>query len=63
MQRGRGLARVQRLAELRRPGVIVGYVYDFSFDDYAPGLTEAAPVPQVSHWWARHVLPIDPLQA
>ncbi|MFI7131070.1 DegT/DnrJ/EryC1/StrS family aminotransferase [Nonomuraea sp. NPDC050153] len=55
--------RERAIRKLRRHGVIVGYVYDPPFDEYAPGLTEASPAPETSRWWARHVLPIDPLRA
>ncbi|MFG1697197.1 DegT/DnrJ/EryC1/StrS family aminotransferase [Nonomuraea sp. NPDC049309] len=46
---------------LRRLGIITGHIYDPPFDDYAPGLTEPSPTPEVARWWARHVLPVDPL--
>lgn len=55
--------RSQAIEALRRRGIIVGYVYEPPFDDYAPGLTEPSPAPDEARWWARHVLPIDPLQA
>ncbi|MGW3347891.1 DegT/DnrJ/EryC1/StrS family aminotransferase [Nonomuraea rubra] len=50
-------------ARLRRLGVITGHIYAPPFDDYAPGLTEPSPSPDAARWWARHVLPVDPLLA
>lgn len=55
--------RERAIEALRGRGVITGYVYDPPFDDYAPGLIEPSPLPQAANWWARHVLPVDPLQA
>ncbi|MER6178650.1 DegT/DnrJ/EryC1/StrS family aminotransferase [Streptosporangium sp. NPDC001681] len=53
--------RDRALDALRRHGIITGYIYDPPFDDYAPGLTEPSPAPEQARWWARHVLPVDPL--
>ncbi|GII96810.1 DegT/DnrJ/EryC1/StrS family aminotransferase [Sinosporangium siamense] len=55
--------RERAITELRRQGVIIGYIYDPPFDDYARDLTEPSPSPQAARWWAQHVLPIDPIQA
>jgi hypothetical protein len=52
------------LAALLRRRVPVGYVYDPPLDDYAgPRFTEPSPSPEVARWWARRVLPVDPLEA
>ncbi|GAA2267580.1 hypothetical protein GCM10010149_05260 [Nonomuraea roseoviolacea subsp. roseoviolacea] len=51
------------IAALERHGVAVGYLYDPPYDDYAPGFTEPSPYPEVARWWARHVLPVDPVYA
>jgi DegT/DnrJ/EryC1/StrS aminotransferase family len=52
------------LAELLRRQVPVGYVYDPPLDDYAgPRFAEPSPSPEVARWWARRVLPLDPLEA
>jgi hypothetical protein len=52
------------LAELLRRQLPVGYVYDPPLDDYAgPRFTEPSPDPEVARWWARRVLPVDPLDA
>ncbi|MEV4837268.1 DegT/DnrJ/EryC1/StrS family aminotransferase [Nonomuraea sp. NPDC049486] len=51
------------IAELERRGVATGYLYDPPYDDYAPGLTKPSPDPTPARWWARHVLPVDPLYA
>jgi Acetyltransferase (GNAT) domain/DegT/DnrJ/EryC1/StrS aminotransferase family len=52
------------LAELLRRQVPVGYAYDPPLDDYAgPRFAEPSPVPEVARWWARRVLPVDPLDA
>jgi dTDP-4-amino-4,6-dideoxygalactose transaminase len=51
-------------AELERHDIYVGYLYDPPLDDYAgPTLTEVSPAPEAARWWARHVLPVDPLEA
>ncbi|SDK23803.1 DegT/DnrJ/EryC1/StrS family aminotransferase [Nonomuraea jiangxiensis] len=50
-------------AELVRHGVAVGYLYDPPYDDYAPGFAEPSPHPEPARWWARHVLPVDPVYA
>ncbi|MEU0569967.1 DegT/DnrJ/EryC1/StrS family aminotransferase [Nonomuraea sp. NPDC005983] len=49
------------IAELERNGVATGYLYDPPYDDYAPGYCDASPDPEPARWWARHVLPVDPL--
>ncbi|MEO3801234.1 DegT/DnrJ/EryC1/StrS family aminotransferase [Nonomuraea sp. B1E8] len=51
------------IAELERHGVATGYLYDPPYDDYAPGYVEASPHPGPARWWARNVLPVDPLYA
>jgi len=51
------------IAELERRGVATGYLYDPPYDDYAPGFTEPSPDPAAARWWARHVLPVDPVYA
>jgi DegT/DnrJ/EryC1/StrS aminotransferase family protein len=52
------------LAELLRRQVPVGYVYDPPLDDYAgPRFTDPSPDPEVARWWARRILPVDPLDA
>ncbi|TMR89036.1 DegT/DnrJ/EryC1/StrS aminotransferase family protein [Nonomuraea basaltis] len=51
------------IAELERRGVATGYLYDPPYDDYAPAFTEASPDPAPARWWARHVLPVDPVYA
>ncbi|WP_228010627.1 DegT/DnrJ/EryC1/StrS family aminotransferase [Nonomuraea phyllanthi] len=51
------------IAELERRGVATGYLYDPPYDDYAPAFTEPSPDPAPARWWARHVLPVDPLYA
>ncbi|MEG3628985.1 DegT/DnrJ/EryC1/StrS family aminotransferase [Streptomyces poriticola] len=49
---------------LARRGVVVGYLYDPPLDDYAGGtFTDVSPAPQAARWFARHALPVDPLQA
>ncbi|GAA1691322.1 hypothetical protein GCM10009733_104310 [Nonomuraea maheshkhaliensis] len=49
------------IAELERHGVSTGYLYDPPYDDYAPAFTEHSPDPAPARWWARHVLPVDPM--
>ncbi|MEV0378785.1 DegT/DnrJ/EryC1/StrS family aminotransferase [Nonomuraea sp. NPDC050643] len=49
------------IAELERHGVATGYLYDPPYDDYAPAFTEHSPDPAPARWWARHVLPVDPM--
>ncbi|MCK2212520.1 DegT/DnrJ/EryC1/StrS family aminotransferase [Actinomadura sp. ATCC 31491] len=49
------------IAELERRGVPTGYLYDPPYDDYAPGYAEPSPDPAQARWWARHVLPVDPV--
>ncbi|MET9245061.1 DegT/DnrJ/EryC1/StrS family aminotransferase [Nonomuraea sp. NPDC003709] len=51
------------IAELERRGVATGYLYDPPYDDYAPAFTEPSPDPGPARWWARHVLPVDPVYA
>ncbi|MEV5410316.1 DegT/DnrJ/EryC1/StrS family aminotransferase [Thermopolyspora sp. NPDC052614] len=51
------------IATLERHGVATGYLYDPPYDDYLPGLVTPSPAPEVARWWARHVLPVDPLYA
>lgn len=51
------------IAELERRGVATGYLYDPPYDDYAPAFTDASPDPAPARWWARHVLPVDPMYA
>ncbi len=51
------------IAELERHGVSTGYLYDPAYDDYAPHVTEHSPDPSAARWWARHVLPVDPMYA
>jgi hypothetical protein len=52
------------LAELLRRQVPAGYIYDPPLDDYAGSrFTEPSPDPEVARWWARRVLPVDPLDA
>ncbi|MEU6795117.1 DegT/DnrJ/EryC1/StrS family aminotransferase [Nonomuraea wenchangensis] len=49
------------IAELERHGVSTGYLYAPAYDDYAPGFAEPSPDPAQARWWARHVLPVDPM--
>ncbi|MFC5824330.1 DegT/DnrJ/EryC1/StrS family aminotransferase [Nonomuraea insulae] len=49
------------IAELERHGVSTGYLYDPPYDDYAPSFTDRSPDPGPARWWARHVLPVDPM--
>ncbi|MGP4093633.1 DegT/DnrJ/EryC1/StrS family aminotransferase [Nonomuraea sp. KM90] len=49
------------IAELERNGVSTGYLYDPPYDDYAPAFAEPSPDPRPARWWARHVLPVDPM--
>ncbi|MEV4111087.1 DegT/DnrJ/EryC1/StrS family aminotransferase [Nonomuraea sp. NPDC049695] len=51
------------IAALERRGVATGYLYDPPYDDYAPAFTEPSPDPGPARWWARHVLPVDPMYA
>jgi hypothetical protein len=52
------------LVSLLRRQIPVGYVYDPPLDDYAgPRFVEPSPDPEVARWWARRVLPVDPLDA
>ncbi|MFC4531276.1 DegT/DnrJ/EryC1/StrS family aminotransferase [Sphaerisporangium dianthi] len=51
------------VAALARRGVPTGYLYDPPYDDYAKGFVEPSPDGEAARWWARHVLPVDPLYA
>ncbi|MFI7635613.1 DegT/DnrJ/EryC1/StrS family aminotransferase [Nonomuraea sp. NPDC049400] len=51
------------ITDLERHGVATGYLYDPPYDDYAPAFTEPSPDPGPARWWARHVLPVDPVYA
>ncbi|MGN9784060.1 DegT/DnrJ/EryC1/StrS family aminotransferase [Nonomuraea sp. ZG12] len=51
------------IAELERHGVATGYLYDPPYDDYAEPFTQPSDDPAAARWWARHVLPVDPLFA
>lgn len=51
------------IAALERHGVPTGYLYDPPYDDYAEPFVEPSPDPETARWWARHVLPVDPLYA
>ncbi|GII78424.1 hypothetical protein Sru01_34060 [Sphaerisporangium rufum] len=51
------------IAALERHGVPTGYLYDPPYDDYAGPFVEPSPDPGGARWWARHVLPVDPLYA
>ncbi|NRQ39830.1 DegT/DnrJ/EryC1/StrS aminotransferase family protein [Nonomuraea sp. NN258] len=51
------------IARLERHGVATGYLYDPPYDDYAPEFTEPSEEPGPARWWARHVLPVDPVYA
>ncbi|GII66239.1 hypothetical protein Skr01_63240 [Sphaerisporangium krabiense] len=51
------------IAALARRGVPTGYLYDPPYDIYAEAFVEPSPEPEVALWWARHVLPVDPLYA
>jgi hypothetical protein len=52
------------VAELRRRGTYLDYIYDPPLDDYATAaFAVPSPQPDAARWWARHVLPVDPLNA
>ncbi|WP_405140841.1 DegT/DnrJ/EryC1/StrS family aminotransferase [Sphaerisporangium sp. NBC_01403] len=51
------------IAALERRGVPTGYLYDPPYDDYAEPFVEPSPDREAARWWARHVLPVDPLYA
>jgi hypothetical protein len=51
------------IATLARRGVPTGYLYDPPYDEYAEAFVEPSPDPRPAHWWARHVLPVDPIYA
>ncbi|WP_214412183.1 DegT/DnrJ/EryC1/StrS family aminotransferase [Sphaerisporangium fuscum] len=55
--------RDQAIAQLARRGVPTGYLYDPPYDDYAEPFVEPSPDRETARWWARHVLPVDPLYA
>ena len=51
-------------AALERRGIPTHYIYNPPLDDYAgPSFVERSPAPEAARWWARHVLPVDPLHA
>lgn len=51
-------------ASLEAAGHPLHYVYDPPLDDYAGDeFVDRSPAPEVARWWARHVLPVDPLRA
>jgi DegT/DnrJ/EryC1/StrS aminotransferase family len=51
-------------AALEAAGHPLHYVYDPPLDDYAgSGFVDPSPAPEAARWWARHVLPVDPLLA
>jgi DegT/DnrJ/EryC1/StrS aminotransferase family len=50
--------------ELERRGIAIGYLYDPPLDDYAgPRFAEPSVSPDAARWWAKCVLPVDPLDA
>ncbi|WP_248959274.1 DegT/DnrJ/EryC1/StrS family aminotransferase [Sphaerisporangium perillae] len=51
------------VAALARRGVPTGYLYDPPYDDYAEHFVEPSPDRETARWWARHVLPVDPMYA
>ncbi len=52
------------VAALEQHGIVSGYIYDPPLDDYAgPAVVDPSPVPGAARWGARHVLPVDPLDA
>ncbi|WP_336206199.1 DegT/DnrJ/EryC1/StrS family aminotransferase [Nonomuraea sp. LPB2021202275-12-8] len=51
------------IAQLERHGVATGYLYDPPYDDYALPFTEPSGDPEPARWWARNVLPVDPMYA
>ncbi|WP_189892138.1 DegT/DnrJ/EryC1/StrS family aminotransferase [Streptomyces xantholiticus] len=51
-------------AALARHRITVGHLYDPPLDVYAGDrFTDASPAPSAAAWFARHALPVDPLQA
>ena len=51
-------------AALEAAGHPLHYVYDPPLDDYAGSdFVDPSPTPDAARWWARHVLPVDPLLA
>lgn len=50
------------VAALERRGIGTGYVYDPPLDDFAGTFADPSPLPDTARWWARHVLPVDPLE-
>jgi len=55
--------RKRAAAALAASGHPLHYVYDPPLDDYAGEFVDPSPAPEVARWWARHVLPVDPLSA
>ncbi|MCW2878224.1 MAG: hypothetical protein JWQ95_2324 [Sphaerisporangium sp.] len=51
------------VAALERRGIPTGYLYHPPYDDYAEPFVEPSTAPEAARWWARHVLPVDPLYA
>jgi DegT/DnrJ/EryC1/StrS aminotransferase family len=52
------------VADLRRRGIYLDYIYDPPLDDYTtPAFAAPSPQPEAASWWAGHVLPVDPLDA
>ncbi|MEV6397602.1 DegT/DnrJ/EryC1/StrS family aminotransferase [Streptomyces sp. NPDC051907] len=52
------------IAALARRRIVVGYLYDPPLDAYAgEAFTDSSPAPGPAAWFARHALPVDPLQA
>ncbi|WP_422396952.1 DegT/DnrJ/EryC1/StrS family aminotransferase [Streptomyces gobiensis] len=50
--------------QLARHHITTGYLYDAPLDTYAGAeFTELSPSPEQAAWFARHALPVDPLQA
>ncbi|MBI4754707.1 MAG: DegT/DnrJ/EryC1/StrS family aminotransferase [Betaproteobacteria bacterium] len=51
-------------AELGGRGFWAHYIYDPPLDDYAGAeFADPSPAPDAARWWARHVLPVNPLRA
>jgi hypothetical protein len=52
------------IAALARHRMTVGYLYDPPLDAYAGEVfTDPSPAPEGATWFARHALPVDPLEA
>lgn len=50
--------------QLARRVLGIGYIYDPPLDEYARSeFADASPSPEAARWFARHVLPVDPLEA